>query len=69
MNHFKVPETNNPEELLKELQKAVDIRDSMGGALYWNICNDDCCELAGICLSRGCNRLDLEKILGAGTFR
>jgi hypothetical protein len=27
------------------LQKALSIRDQMGGALYWNICNDDCKEI------------------------
>lgn len=33
------------EEGEKFLQKALSIRDQMGGALWWNICNDDCKEI------------------------
>lgn len=29
----------------KNLSEAEGIRDQMGGNLYWNICNDDCCEI------------------------
>lgn len=34
------------EEGIEKLKKAVSIRNQMGGALYWNICNDDCWKLA-----------------------
>lgn len=34
------------EEGMKKLKEGVAIRNSMGGALYWNILNDDCYEIA-----------------------
>ena len=36
---------NTLEEGQKNLDKAVEIRDMMGGELYWNIANDDCNEI------------------------
>lgn len=33
------------EEGKENLEKALSIRDSMGGDLYWNICNADCEEI------------------------
>ena len=58
-------EQNN---LLKELKKKVELRDSMGGALYWNIVNDQCCELANKCLEAGVENSVIAGILGKGTF-
>jgi len=37
---------NTLEEGQKNLNKAVEIRDMMGGELYWNIANDDCDEIS-----------------------
>jgi hypothetical protein len=34
------------EEGEKQLEKALEIRDSMGGQLYWSACNDDCIEIS-----------------------
>ncbi|MDD2564083.1 MAG: hypothetical protein PHU27_07710 [Salinivirgaceae bacterium] len=30
------------EEGIKKLRERVNIRDQMGGALYWNVFNDEC---------------------------
>ena len=35
------------EEGQKNLDKACEIRNMMGGALYWSIADDDCTEIAG----------------------
>ena len=33
------------EEGKENVKKALELRDSMGGNLYWNICNDDYLEI------------------------
>lgn len=35
-----------PEEGIQKLKSAVNIRNQMGGAMYWQICEDDCLKLA-----------------------
>lgn len=46
MNHLNhLLEFTTVEEGEKNLKEAEAIRDSMGGALYWNIVNDDCEEI------------------------
>lgn len=35
-----------PEDGIEKLKKAVGIRNQMGGALYFNICEDECLKLA-----------------------
>jgi hypothetical protein len=57
-----------PEQALEELRQKVNIRDQMGGALYYNILNDECCQYANKCVSLGCDKAEIEKILGSGTF-
>ena len=37
---------STPEEGVEKLKKAVNIRNSMGSALYFNICEDECLKLA-----------------------
>lgn len=58
-----------PEEGIEQLTKAVAIRDQMGGAMYWNIMNDDCCEIATKAAQLGADRNQLKVILGDGNFR
>lgn len=41
------------EELLDELKKKVSLRNQMGGALYWNVVNDECEALKQQCRDRG----------------
>jgi hypothetical protein len=55
------------EQGIEKLKEAVSIRDQMGGAMYYNILNDDCCEMAITLASMGANREELSKILGKGT--
>ena len=45
----------NLEELTEEncldaLRKEVELRDKMGGALYWYVVNDDCQRIANQCI-------------------
>jgi hypothetical protein len=60
---------NSQDQALEELKKKVNIRNQMGGALYYNILNDECCQLANKCTELGCDRKQIESILGQGTFR
>jgi len=39
-------EFDTVEEGEKKLADAIHLRDQMGGALYWNIMNDDCREIS-----------------------
>lgn len=44
--NFRQFDFSNKEDGLKKLKEAVELRNQMGGALYWNILNDDCMEIA-----------------------
>lgn len=66
MNEVQAEST--PEKVLEELKQKVQLRDQMGGSLYYNVMNDECCQLANKCLSVGCSRSDIDLILGQGTF-
>jgi len=55
------------EQGIEKLKEAVSIRDQMGGAMYYNILNGDCCEMASKLASMGAVREELSKILGNGT--
>jgi len=57
-----------PEQALEELRERVQLRDKMGGNLYWNVLNDECCQLANKCLRLGCDTETIDSILGSGTF-
>lgn len=57
------------EEALEQLKKSVEIRNQMGGALYWNILNDECCEMANKCLALGIDRSKISFLLGEGNYR
>lgn len=41
------------DEMIEALKKRIKLRNSMGGALYWNITNDECIELAQKCVNLG----------------
>jgi hypothetical protein len=68
-NFVSFKDTISPEELISKLKDTAKLRNQMGGAMYWNILNDDCCEIANKCIAAGCDRQEIEKILGEGTFR
>lgn len=49
--------------LLSELKRIVDIRNQMGGSLYWNVVNDDCIKLSKRCIGLGVARSDITSIM------
>ena len=57
------------EEGMAALKKAVSLRDQMGGALYYNILNEDCCAIANKLTRLGADRAEIRTILGEGTFQ
>jgi hypothetical protein len=64
----KALELETKEELLAELKERVSLRNKMGGALYWNVLNDECCQIANKCLALGADRTEVGQILGKGTY-
>ncbi len=61
--NFRAHEFSTKEEGLEKLKGAVRVRNSMGGALYWNIVNDDCLRMAGLLMSMGVPKADVVDIL------
>lgn len=53
------------EEGIEELKEGVKLRNQMGGALYWNIINDDCVRMAENLLDMGVPKAELEAILNS----
>ncbi|MDD3230540.1 MAG: hypothetical protein PHE09_15175 [Oscillospiraceae bacterium] len=53
-----------PEEGIAKLKKAVSTRDSMGGALYWNVCEEDCLRLADKLTAAGADKQAIAAIGG-----
>lgn len=51
------------EEGIKKLKEAVVIRNKMCGAMYWNMLNDDCIEIAQKLKSMGVEISEINKIL------
>lgn len=61
---------NNPqfdfetkEQGLENLKQVISIRNKMGGALYWNIMNDDCIEIALKLQSMGVSSDEINAII------
>ena len=69
-NMFNLDEIKqmDQEGAINFLKQAVKLRNSMGGALYWNIVNDDCIAIANICLFKGCTDKEIEDI-GTGRIQ
>lgn len=51
------------EEGMKKLKDGISIRDKMGGALYYNILNDDCYEIAQKLVSIGVKQSEVFALL------
>ena len=51
------------DEGIEKLKDTVSIRNQMGGALYWNICNDDCLKLADNLIRAGAAYREVKEIL------
>ena len=58
----QVRKLETKEELLSELKERIRVRNQMNGALYWNIVNDECMEMAKKCLGLGADRQEIGKI-------
>ncbi len=70
MNYTKsLSPTETIEEGITRLKQVVQTRDAMGGAMYFNIMNDDACELANQLLQRGADGTQLADIVGKENFR
>ena len=54
------------EGLLAQLKEKIRLRNMMGGALYWNVLNDECWNLAERCKSAGCTKEEIYEILEGG---
>lgn len=55
------------EEGMTALKKAVKLRDSMGGIMYWNALNDDCCSIANTLSGMRADKKEISAILGKET--
>ena len=51
------------EQGLEKLKEAVAMRNQMGGALYWNIVQDRCLEIADKLSDMGVTSTELREIL------
>lgn len=60
---------NSVDEGKKNLKEAVQIRDKMGGALYFNVLNADVCEIANKVKKLGGDRKELAEIIGPENFK
>lgn len=54
---------DNIETGLQKLKDAVSLRNKMGGALYYNILNDDCNEIASKLRNMGADADEINAIL------
>ena len=61
-------ELSEKDKLMDELKEHVRVRDTMGGSLYRNVMNDECCAIATRCARLGCDRAEIAKTLGRGNF-
>lgn len=66
IENLKTEETT--EEGIERLKKSVETRNKMGGAMYWNIMNEDVCELANQLSKRGVDQTLLSSIIGPNNF-
>ncbi len=51
------------EEGIEKLKKAVELRNQMGGALFFNVCEEDCLKLANELAEAGADRGTMWSIL------
>jgi len=55
---------NTIEEGMEKLKRNVDTRNKMGGALYFNICEDDCLQLADRLVAAGADKVEIAAVGG-----
>jgi len=65
MNYTQdLKEEESIEQGIERLKKTIEIRDNMGGSMYFNIMNDDCCQLASQLVRRGADRKQIHDLIG-----
>ncbi|MCM1220661.1 MAG: hypothetical protein NC548_39850 [Lachnospiraceae bacterium] len=66
--HFGKIDFTTVEEGTKELKRMVNLRNSMGGAMYYNMCNEDVLRIADKLLDIGAVKQDLIDIMGTWEY-
>lgn len=56
------------EKGIEELERAVNIRNSMGGAMYYNMLNEDVLRIADKLINMGADKPQLESIMGTWQY-
>ena len=56
------------EKGIEELKRAVDLRNSMGGAMYYNMLNEDVLRIADKLIGMGADKSQLEDIMGTWQY-
>lgn len=56
------------EKGIEELKRAVSIRNSMGGAMYYNMLNEDVLQIADKLIEMGADKPQLESIMGTWQY-
>ena len=56
------------EKGIEELKRAVDLRNSMGGEMYYNMLNEDVLRIADKLIGMGADRSKLEGIMGTWQY-
>lgn len=65
-NYIDTDEITDLEDGMKKLKENIASRNKMGGAMYWNIINDDCSLIANKCLELGGDRTEINSLLKEG---
>lgn len=66
---LNVNECTDTAELWKALESAVHTRNQMGGAMWWNVLNDEACAIGRRLLELGEDRAKIGEVIGAGNYR
>lgn len=56
------------EKGIEELKRAVDLRNSMGGAMYYNMLNEDVLRIADKLIGMSADKSKLEGIMGTWQY-
>jgi len=56
-------------EGMELLKKAVDVRNTMGGSMYWNMLNDEACNIGSKILKLGGDYEKIADMIGRENFR
>ena len=65
----KLDAVTTKEEAIKLLKETAKTRDQMSGAMYFNMLNNDCCEISNKAKSLGADHNELVDIVGRENFR